>query len=184
MFQPWLQDHHVRYRRIGEIIVSAAVAEGVVSGPDLPILPDLAVQFARLAVASRDDVLRHHERLSIDAIQMPVVKAFFEHNFVKGLEAVFRSRRRPGERVALTYRWVDAFDLGYGDRLPDDARMYASLGTLALHSVFRAFHEAALRDADLGMVAGGAARDDALAIAFHWASRLGAAMALEKLERR
>lgn len=180
-FQDWLQDHHVRYRRIGEIVVGAALAEGVVHDPDLRVMPDVAVPLARIAVASRDDVLRHHRRLAVTAIQMPLVKAFFEHNFVKGLEAVYLRDRLTGGRPEIDYRWVDAFDPRYPERLPKDVRLYAGLGVLALHSVFRAFHEAALHDPAVGLAGGSAERDDAIAIAFHWAARLGAAMGREKL---
>jgi hypothetical protein len=179
-FGAWLGDHQPRYRAIGEVVVDAAVRESLLHTGHLGVVPGAAVELARIAVASRNDLQRYHERLALPELQMAAVKAFFEHNFIKGLEAAFRHQNRPGERASLAYRWVDVFDRGYVEALPKAVQMYANLGVLALHSVFRALQEAALADAALGFVSGGAARADALAIAFHWASRVGAAMALEK----
>lgn len=183
-FGHWLGGHQTRYRAIGEVVIDAAVREGVLHDGHLMVVPGAAVELARIAVASRNDLLRYHQRLALPELQMAAVKAFFEHNFVKGLEAAFRHHANPGARAALAYRWVDVFDRRYVEELPRAVQMYANLGVLALHSVFRDFQDAALRDPALGFGAGDAEREDALAIAFHWASRLGAAMGLEKLARQ
>lgn len=180
-FDRWLGGHPARYRALGGIIVGAAVREGLLHHGDLPVVPGAAVQLARIAVASRDDLLRYQQRLAMAALEMAAVKAFFEHNFVLGLEAAFRHHAQPAARPLLAYRWIDAFDRRYLEALPRPVQMYAQLGMLALHSVFRDLHEAAMRDPDLGFAAGAAEREDALAIVFHWGSRVGAAMGLEKL---
>lgn len=165
-----------------DVMVKAAIKEGILADDDLAEVPEVMPYFFKLAGALRDDIYEVHNKMK-KPLQFPIIQNCFCYSFGKGAESAFLWKVSSDGKITFNYA-PDAAINGLptpDDSISDEFVEIIGYGMDLMPNVFVDFQNKVLINKKKGFADGGRLTADVISCGLYWSAAIGLDYCMNKL---